>query len=235
MVAALERGRMTLSILSTIAIFALVESGAQPPVKCAVDSPERRGNEGCSILASRPLVASAAQPLYWHLDRFETLDAAQKAAGPDGVAAEAHGSVWLMTIEHQTDLHHGGVHVASIGPLPLPTAKRYTMRVLSSLLASGSSTPVHMHSGPEVWYIVAGEQCLETQHAGHRIVAGEPFVLPSDTIHRGRITASKARGALGLVLHDAERPGSSDLADPPTLVPCRSEPANKSLERTREP
>jgi quercetin dioxygenase-like cupin family protein len=212
---------MNLSILSVVAIFALVEPGARQPVKCTVDSPERQGKEGCSILASRPLVASAAQPLYWHLDRFESLDAAQKAAGPDGVAAEAHGSVWLMTIEYQTDEHHGGVHVASIGPLPVPAAKGYTMRVISSLLAPGSSTPVHMHSGPEVWYIVSGEQCLETQQAGHRIVTGEPFVLPSDTLHRGRITASKARGTLGLVLHDAERPGSSDLIDPPALVPCR--------------
>lgn len=211
---------MSLSVLLVIAIFALVEPASRPGVKCSVDSPERQGKEGCSILASRPLAASGAQPLYWHLDRFDTLDAAEKAAGPDGVAAEAHGSVWLMTIEHQTDQHHGGVHVTSIGPLPLPTAKRYTMRVLSSLLAPGSSTPVHMHSGPEVWYIVAGEQCLETQQVGHRLVAGGTFVLPSDTMHRGRIPASKARGALGLVLHDAERPGSTDLSDPPPLVSC---------------
>jgi quercetin dioxygenase-like cupin family protein len=214
---------MTLSILSVIALFALVEPGSRMPVKCSVDSPERQGKEGCAILASRPLAASTAQPLFWHLDRFETLDAAQKAAGPDGVAADAHGSVWLMTIEHQTDQHHGGVHVATIGPLSLPAAKGYTMRVISSLLAPGSLTPVHTHSGPEVWYIVTGEQCLETQQAGHRLVAGNSFVLPSDTIHRGRITASKPRGTLGLVLHDAGRPGSSDLVDPPTLVTCGSE------------
>jgi quercetin dioxygenase-like cupin family protein len=224
---------MKILALSVIAIAALVEAGAPPPVKCAVNSPERQGKEGCSILASRPLVASADQPLYWHVDRFETLSEAEKAAGPDGVAAQAHGSVWLMTIEHQTDQHHGGVHAASIGPLPLPTAKRYTMRVVSSLLAPGSMTPVHMHSGPEVWYIITGEQCLETQQAGHRIVAGETFVLPSDTIHRGRITSSKARGTLALVLHDAERPGSSDFVDPPALIPCNSESPDKSQERAR--
>ena len=212
---------MSLSILPVIAIFALVEPGARPPVKCTVDSPERHGKEGCSILASRPLVASAVEPLYWHLDRFDTLDAARKAAGPDGVAAEAHGSVWLMAVEHQIDQHHGGEHVASIGPLPLPAANRYTMRVHSTLLAPGSLTPIHMHSGPEVFYIVTGEQCLETQQVGHRLVAGQSFVLPSDTIHRGRITASEARGALGLVLHDAERPGSSDLTDALSLVPCK--------------
>lgn len=225
---------MSLPILSVIAIVALVEAGARPPVKCTVNSPERQGKEGCSILASRPLVASAAQPLYWHLDRFETLSEAEKAAGPDGVAAEAHGSVWLMTIEHQTNHHHGGIHAASIGPLPLLAARRFTMRVISSRLAPGSLTPVHMHSGPEVWYIVTGEQCLETQHAGHRVVAGEPFVLPSDTVHRGRITASKARGTLGLVLHDAERPASSDFTDPPPLVPCDVEPTDTSVDRASE-
>src|SRR5687767_10054821 len=133
---------MSLSFLTVIAIVALVEAAARPPVKCTVDSPEREGKEGCSILASRPLVASAAQPLYWHLDRFETISEAEKSAGPDGVVAEAHGSVWLMTVEHQTNQHHGGIHAAAIAPLPLPIAKRYTMRVISSLFAPGSMTPV---------------------------------------------------------------------------------------------
>jgi hypothetical protein len=38
------------------------------------------------------------KPVYWHIDRFDSLEAATKCAGPDGVAAEAHGSV-------QTGLH----------------------------------------------------------------------------------------------------------------------------------
>ena len=68
-------------------------TGERTRVKCLEDSPERRGEEGCAILASRPLVGSVTKAVYWHIDRFDSLEAAKKAAGPDGVAAEAHGSV----------------------------------------------------------------------------------------------------------------------------------------------
>jgi quercetin dioxygenase-like cupin family protein len=190
-------------------------------VSCSVDSPERRGQEGCSILASRPLVASTKAPLFWHVDRFESLAAATKAAGPDGLAAEAHGSVWLMTVESRTDQHRGGQHVAAVGPLALPPAGSYTMRVHSTLLEPGATTPVHTHSGPEVFYIVSGEQCLEMKGEGWHLKTGETRTMPADVIHRGRVFGSTARRALGLVLHDAARPGSSNLNDPPPLVACR--------------
>lgn len=211
---------MTRTLLAVITMLAIVESRAQSPVPCAVDSPERRGLEGCSILASRPIIGSTSQPLHWHIDRFDSLDAARKAAGPDSVAAQAHGSFWLLTVEHQADDHHGGTHVARIGPLQLPEAKRYTMRVLSTRLAPGSMTPVHRHPGPEVFYIVSGEQCLQTEQAAHRIVAGQSYVLPADTVHRGRIISSRPRAGFGLVLHDEAKPGTHDLVDPPVLAPC---------------
>lgn len=212
---------MSRILFVALAILVSANAADRPPVKCAADSPERNGEEGCSILASRPLIGSTAKPLYWHIDRFDSLDAAKDAAGPDSVAAQAHGSVWLMTVEHQTEEHHGGYHIASIGPLPLPTADRYTMRVQSSLLNPGAATPVHSHSGPEVWYIVTGEQCLQTQEISHRLTTGQSFVLPSDVIHRGRITETVPRGALGLILHDAARPPSNDLTAPPSLPACK--------------
>jgi quercetin dioxygenase-like cupin family protein len=129
--------------------------------------------------------------------------------------------VWLTTVEAQAEEHHGGRHVAWIGPLALPAADRYTMRVQSSLLRPGTSTPVHTHSGPEVFYVVDGEQCLETPEAGHRLGAGQSLVLPSGVIHRGLVTRSGGRRALALIVHDAARPASHDLPNPPPLVPCK--------------
>lgn len=192
-------------------------------VKCAEDSPERRGEEGCTILARRPLSGPLPGSIYWHIDRFDSLEDAKKAAGPNGVAAEAHGSVWLMTVEGKTKDHHGGSHVALIGPLTLPAAEGYTMRVQSSLLKQGASTPIHTHSGPEVFYIVSGEQCLETQKAGHRLKSGKFFVLATDQVHRGRVQSVNMRGALALILHDSKQPASHDLvgADSPLLMACR--------------
>lgn len=212
---------MSHTILIVLAVCALAPAGQRPPVKCTEDSPERRGQEGCTILASRPLLRSPAKPVYWHIDRFDSLDAARKAAGPDGVAAEAHGSVWLMTVEAQAEEHHGGRHVTWIGPLALPAPDRHTMRVQSSLLMPGSTTPAHTHSGPEVVYVVDGEQCMETPEAGHRLGAGQSLVLPAGTTHRGRVTGAVGRRAFGLVLHDAVRPASQDLADPPPLAACK--------------
>ncbi len=191
-------------------------------MKCTEDSPERRGEEGCTILASRPLSGTLTKLAYWHIDRFNSLEDAKKAAGPNGVAAEAHGGVWLMTVENKTNDHHGGRHVALIGPLVLPAAEGYTMRVASSLLKQGASTPVHTHSGPEVWYIVVGEQCLETEKSAHRLKAGKSFVLATAQVHRGRVQSAEMRGALALVLHDSKLPASRDLTDdPPPLKPCK--------------
>ena len=152
-----------------------------------------------------------------------SLEDAKKAAGPNGVAAEAHNGVWLMTVEGKTKGHHGGRHVALIGPLNLPAAEGYTMRVASSLLKHGASTPVHTHSGPEAWFIVVGDQCLETEKSAHRLKAGKSFVLATDQIHRGRVQSAEMRGALALVLHDSKRPASHDLteSDAPLLTACR--------------
>lgn len=211
--------RAILLILVTCTSFAVAQERA--PVKCFEDSPERRGEEGCTILASRQIAGPVSGPLYWHIDRFSSLEDAKKAAGPNGVAAEAHGGVWLMTVEGKSKDHHGGRHVAWTGPLVLPTADRYTMRVQSSLLELGTTTLVHTHSGLEVLYIVSGEQCLDTQTAAHRLTAGKSFVLPVGVVHRGRVTGSGVRRALALILHDAGRTASHDLADPPPLIRCK--------------
>jgi quercetin dioxygenase-like cupin family protein len=192
----------------------------RPPVKCMENSPERHGEEGCTILANRPLLVSPIN-VYWHIDRFDSLEAATKEAGPNGVAAEAHGSFWLMTVEGKSEDHHGGRHVAWIGPLLPPATGSYSMRVQSSLLRSGATTPVHTHSGPEVFFIVDGEQCIEMQDDARHLGAGESYVVPSGKVHRGRVIGSTARRALALILYDAAYPASHDVDKPPSLVSCR--------------
>jgi len=214
-------GRRSRTIIAFCTLSSFASAAERPPVKCTENSPERRGEEGCSILAVRPFVASTDRPMYWHIDRFDSLEAAAKAAGPDSVPAEAHGSVWLMTVEPRSEEHRGGRHIAWIGPLGLPVAAGYTMRVQSSLLRSGTTTPVHTHAGPEVFYVVAGEQCVETPEVGLHLSAGDSRVLATGVVHRGRVTGPGARRALALILHDAAQPASHDLVDPPSLVGCK--------------
>ena len=193
----------------------------RPSVKCMENSPERRGEEGCSILANRPLLGSVTNNVYWHIDCFDSLEAAMKAAGSNAVAAEAHGFVWLMTVEANTEGHHGGRHVASLGPLVLPATDRFSMRVQSSLLMPGATTPVHTHSGPEVFYIVDGEQCIETPEGGRHLGVGQSHIVAGGVVHRGRVIGSRERRALALILYDASYPASHDLDNPPTLASCK--------------
>lgn len=195
-------------------------SGRRTSVKCMENSPERSGEEGCSILANRRYLGSINTNLYWHIDRFDSLESAVKAADANGVATAAHGFFWLMTVETETDNHRGGLHVASIGPFTLPVADSFSMRVQSSLLMPGSTTPVHIHSGPEVIYVVDGEQCMEMPEAGLRLSAGQSYVIPSGGIHRGRVIGSMARRAFGLILHDAGHPASHDLENSTPLASC---------------
>ena len=91
------------------------------------------------------------------------------------------------------------------------------------MLKEGASSPVHINSGPAVWYIVVGEQCVETQKAAHSFKAGKFFILAADQIHRVRVQSADMRGALVLVVHDSKRPASRDPtgSDAPLLIACR--------------
>lgn len=190
-------------------------------VKCMENSPERRGEEGCTILTNRPLVGSPTKTIYWHIDRFDSLEAAMKAAGPNSLATEAHGSFWLLTVETKAEDHHGGQHIGQIGPFELPPADRYMMRVQSSLLKPGSTTPIHTHSGPEVFYIVDGEQCIERSESSQRLSAGQSYIVPGSSVHRGRVIGSTARRALALILYNAAYPASRDLDNATPIVSCK--------------
>jgi quercetin dioxygenase-like cupin family protein len=211
---------MTPQILAVLGMCAVAAAAERLPVRCLEDSPERRGEEGCTVLATKPLAGSITKPLFWHLDHFDSLENATRAAGPNAVTAGAHGFVWLMTIEAQPEGHHGGRHVATIGPLELPAAGRYSMRVLSPQLEPGGTTPAHAHPGPEVVSIVDGEQCMETPEVSRRLGPGQSYVVPAGVTHRGRVVGSGARRALGLNLYDAARSASHDLENPQPLAPC---------------
>ena len=113
----------TLALL-VLTLLTAETSSAQLADTCAPNSPERRGGIGCTIVETKPLPDGLREPLFWHIDRFESLERARSAVGPASVAFGAAGASWLMTIESQTSDHHGGDHVTQVGPLQLPIAER---------------------------------------------------------------------------------------------------------------
>src|SRR5215510_13235129 len=62
---------------------------------CVENSPERRGEIGCSIIEDKLLPEGLKEPLFWHIDRFDSAEHARKAVGPASVAFEADGTSWL--------------------------------------------------------------------------------------------------------------------------------------------
>jgi len=190
--------------------------------KCTADSPERRGEIGCSYVDDKPLPGPLKEPLFWHIDRFGSGPEAQAAAGPTSVAFSAHGSWWLMTIESTVEDHHGGEHVATVELPRLPPAEKYSLLVISAYVPAGLTSRVHHHSGVEAFYTVDGEQCLETPYGAHKIPKGESFAVPAGVTMRLVATGPTARRGLAIILYDASQPpttATEELA--PQLAQCR--------------
>jgi quercetin dioxygenase-like cupin family protein len=194
-------------------------SGLEP--SCSEDSPERRGEIGCSLVENKPLPETLQQPLFWHIDRFDSGQSARAAVGPASVALEAHGAWWLLTIEPKIADHHGGHHVTIVALPPLPPAPKYSMLVMSAYIPPGMTSRVHYHSGVEAFYTVDGEQCLETPTGAHKIPKGGTLAVPAGVTMRLVATGAKPRRALAVIVYDASQPPTTRTeTGGPQLVPC---------------
>jgi hypothetical protein len=148
-------------VVMLLSVLTLNMAAAQLMPTCVENSPERLGELGCSIIENKVLPEGLKEPLFWHIDRFDSAERARKAVSPASVAFEADGASWFMTIESQTSDHHGGRHVTEAGPLPLPHAPKYAMQVLSAAFTPRMYSLVHHHSGVEAIYVIKGEACLQ--------------------------------------------------------------------------
>jgi quercetin dioxygenase-like cupin family protein len=159
------------------------------------------------LLARQELASLPAGEIFWHIDRFPSKEAAAAAAIATGVVAEAFGSTWLFTLEKKAWQGKGGHHVAVIGPLVTPTAPSYAAEYLRSIFPPGTMAPLHVHSGPEAFYAVDGDTCLETPDSikvgrgpGNSLLisAGPPMLLMAI----GKVP----RQGFALILHDSNLP-----------------------------
>jgi quercetin dioxygenase-like cupin family protein len=188
---------------------------------CVANSPERRGDIGCSLVENKPLPTTLKDPLFWHIDRFESGESARRAVGPASVAFEAHGTWWLMTIESGVGDHHGGQHVTQVALPALSLAPKYSMLVMSAYIPPGLTSRVHHHSGVEAFFVVDGEQCLETPDRAYKMQKGGMLVLPAGVTMQLVATGSKPRRALAVVVYDAAQPPTTRMENVPPLVSCK--------------
>ena len=159
------------------------------------------------LLARKALPSLPKGNLFWHLDRFPSKDAAEHAAAAASTVVQAFGATWLFTIARDRWRPKGGEHVADIGPLPLTPSSAYAAEYLRSVFNPGTTAPLHVHSGPEAFYAVDGDTCLETPDGVQTgrgpgntmmIKAGPPMLLMA--------IGNVPRRGFALILHDASLP-----------------------------
>jgi quercetin dioxygenase-like cupin family protein len=210
-------------VAAVLSILTTNPAAAQLMSTCVPDSPERRGEIGCSVSQSKPLPEGLREPVFWHIDRFDSPGAARAAVGPASIAFDAAGTWWLMTIESETADHRGGRHVTRVGPLPLPKATKYALMVQSAVFMPGMYSLVHHHSGVEAVYVLEGEACYETPTRAARLRKGETLAIPGNTPMRAVVTGTARRHVLAVIVHDAAQPPTMRMEEGtgPTLVACK--------------
>ena len=111
---------------------------------------------------------------------------------------------WLLTIADTGWRPEGGERVAEIGPLPVIAGETYAVQYMEAVFAPGMTAPSHTHAGPEAWYTLSGETCLETPD-GKQVgrAGGEPVIIPGGPPMHLTATGTERRRALVLILHEA--------------------------------
>jgi quercetin dioxygenase-like cupin family protein len=194
----------------------VVPMGSQAPAPAAaghdhltgiacVDVPQgvKRPEFGCFNVGLVTGLHFSDAAVYWHLRAFPNRKAAEAVKSAAGIVVEEDGRVWLSEFGPRNRAPRGGEAVAIVGPLLLPAAKSYAAVLSYAVMRPGDSSRVHTHPGPEGWYVMAGEQCLETPDGAIRARAGGTATVRSNIPMELNVTGTATRRAFALVIHDS--------------------------------
>jgi hypothetical protein len=176
---------------------------------------ERAGRQfGCFVITNQVVGELGETPVYWHLSRYPTRATADAAQGTGSTVVESLESVWLFTITDLGWRPPSGEHIAEIGPLPVVAGVGYTAQYMEAVFRPGMKSIVHRHPGPEAWYTLSGETCLETPE-GTMVGrgGGQHVIVPGGPPMELTATGTELRRALVLILHDSSQPPGSLAPD----------------------
>jgi len=197
-----------LALLSAALFFTSHEASAQICRPVA----ERTAEVGCWIITHQPIGQLNKSETFWHLDVYTTLNEAEAGKTAASSVVESLGKVWLLTIADKGWRPPGGERIAEIGPLPITAGKIYSAQYMEAIFTPGMTAPAHTQAGPEAWYTLAGETCLESPN-GKQIgrAGGPPVIIPGGPPMHLTATGTEQRRALVLILHDSSmRPTTPD-------------------------
>ncbi len=198
-------------ILSLLLAGALVAAPAAappappvPPVPglCTAPVPADPETPGC-YMTNVVELADAPPMLYWHIREFDAADEAQAQAEAQrhrwAAVTRIHGRTWLYVLSERDAAISGGTARAVIGPLTVPRTPA-TALFSEAIFPPGMRTRVHSHPGPEAFYVVEGEQCMESPTDRRVIGAGGTYIVASGPHLQA---APKGRRNLVLILAPA--------------------------------
>lgn len=189
-------------------------SAGAPPQSSEQPTCQPRGSHageiGCWIIVDDPVGLLPAAPAFWHLDAYPNRAAAEAARGRRGTVVESLGRVWLFTVAEREWRPGTGERVTQIGPLPIRQGVAYSATYMEAVFTPGMMSSTHSHSGPEAWYTLAGETCLETPD-GFMVgrAGGPPVIVPAGPPMRLTATGTTERRAIVLILHDGSQPATT--------------------------
>ena len=185
---------------------------------------QRTQDVGCWILADDAIGRLTSPQVFWDLDAYPTRAQAEADRGPRGVVVESLGRIWLMTIDAENWRPAHGQRIARVGPLPVAAGKEYSTQYMEAIFAPGMKAPEHIHSGPEAFFNVAGETCLETSDGRVQtgLPGGPPIIVPAGVAMHLTATGTAQRRSLVLILHDSSRPPTIMVHDWTAKGLCKS-------------
>jgi len=180
-----------------------------------VDSPtpgKRPPNTDCAILLHKNFSTLPPGPLVWRFENFPTAEAARGASTLASAIVEAGGKVWLLPLAAKGGRSKGGTFVTETEVLPpIPSGPSYEIVVAEANLGPEANVISHKHPGPETWFLLTGEQCLELPGRAVRARTGETMSAPAETPMRLNIIGPVKRDALFLIVHDSSKPFNTFL------------------------
>jgi quercetin dioxygenase-like cupin family protein len=190
---------------------------------------QRIAELGCWSFDDQPIGVLTKAQIFWHLDVYPTRVAAEADKGPRSTIVESLGKIWLLTIDDE-DWHPAkGQRIAKIGPLPITAGEGYSAQYMEAIFTPGMTSPIHTHSGPEAFYTLTGETCLETPEGAQTGRAGGPPVIVAGGVPMHlTATGSEKRSSLVLILHLSSKPSTSMVHDwaPKGLCKATGSPGN---------
>lgn len=127
---------------------------------------------------------------------------AEAGRHPLAAVTQIHGQVWLYVLGGKTESISGGTVKTVVGPLPVPPGE-VIAHFAAANFPPGMRTRVHSHPGVEAFYVVDGEQCMESPSDKQLVPAGSTYIV-KDGPHLQ--AAPKGRRNLVLILVPQGRP-----------------------------